>query len=868
MNRGSIWRKWDLHFHTPSSYDYDHKAVTNEEIVEVLKNNNVSAIAITDHHLIDITRIQELKSLAGNDILIFPGIELRSELGGSESIHFIGIFPDDSDLSTINTKLSGNLNITPKDVEDKGNDNIYCDFKEAAYLIHDLCGIVSIHAGKKSNTIERITNALSYKQAQKKDLLEHIDIFEMGSKNDCESYRVNVFPHIGKHPPMVLCSDNHDIRKYPDKEPCWIKADLTFEGLKQILFEPDYRVAISTENPEHRKNIYSFDNIEINNSKVNQDLEITQQRIDFTPSLAAITGGKGSGKTALLDLLGNCYIDRTKSGGVDKNSFIQRIQDECPDLEVSIGFIGEDLQDFSKSIDDGNFVEESKITYLPQGKIEEFSGDRTKLDLKIQEIIFCNEDVMGSNYKAKFDLLENNIKEISNDIAELNHNIYKIEQETSSQVLRMLLDSKAIKEGILKDKSAELKEFSAKLDEAKKEQIETAKKAELDIKEKLGEFKNVTDKLLELEKKLEEISEDQNAKITVINNNLSKIPGCEAIKEVTFDSQLKSIKNNLGNIKKEDKNLRGKLAEKKEILDQFSGDEKIHAKLLTEISSIESEIKEIDQKCAEIDSKKRELDSLKLGRLKKYRRLLYKYWIWSDYYKDIIKIFSKDKSDIMSGIEFEARIFFDKDSFTNKCNEVFDLRILKSDQIEKWAALIEEAIAQPKIANMLRILNKYLKDINKRSSDIKASRNKYDIYNLVYNNYFTLSTNIYFSGISIERLSIGQKGTVLLKLFLAEGDYPLIIDQPEESLDNKFVYSELVRAIRQAKTRRQIIIATNNANLVVNTDAEQVITSKFENNIITYESGTLEDLEMRKDLLPFLEGGKEAFKKREEKYGI
>ena len=115
---------------------------------------------------------------------------------------------------------------------------------------------------------------------------------------------------------------------------------------------------------------------------------------------------------------------------------------------------------------------------------------------------------------------------------------------------------------------------------------------------------------------------------------------------------------------------------------------------------------------------------------------------------------------------------------------------------------------------------------------------------------------------------MGQKGTVLLKLFLAEGDYPLIVDQPEESLDNKFIYSELVVAFREAKKKRQIIIATNNANLVVNTDAEQIIVAEFENNKISYKLGALEDLKIRKDIMPILEGGKEAFKKREEKYGI
>ena len=92
FSKGSEWGKWDLHFHTPSSYDYKDRSVTNEKIIEVLKENNISLVAITDHHTIDVERITELRNLAGNDIKILPGIEFCSDSRGREPIHFIGIF--------------------------------------------------------------------------------------------------------------------------------------------------------------------------------------------------------------------------------------------------------------------------------------------------------------------------------------------------------------------------------------------------------------------------------------------------------------------------------------------------------------------------------------------------------------------------------------------------------------------------------------------------------------------------------------------------------------------------------------------------------------------------------------------------------
>src|SRR5262245_54244822 len=96
--RGSEWRKWDLHFHTPSSYEYQFKGATNEQIVQTMVDANVGAFAVTDHHVIDVARIQAIQSLAAGRVTIFPGIELRTELGGSSLVHLIGIFPEDSDI--------------------------------------------------------------------------------------------------------------------------------------------------------------------------------------------------------------------------------------------------------------------------------------------------------------------------------------------------------------------------------------------------------------------------------------------------------------------------------------------------------------------------------------------------------------------------------------------------------------------------------------------------------------------------------------------------------------------------------------------------------------------------------------------------
>lgn len=296
MNRGSEWRIWDLHFHTPSSYDYQDRSVNNQDIINILSENNVSVVAITDHHLIDIDRIQDLQRLGKEkNIVVLPGIEFCSELGGSEAIHYIGIFPETANLNTIWTKIQGQCNLTSEEIVSKGQERIVCSFEKTSSLIIELGGLVTIHAGKKSNSIEGIKNNLLVKQEFKQQLLStYHPLLEVGKIEDVESYKSHVFPNIQFSLPIIMCSDNHNIREYTTKEKLWIKADMTFEGLKQILFEPEERVRIQSTKPDE-KNIYQV----IDSITLKED-DFWDGKIFLNPNLNTIIGGRSTGKSSLL----------------------------------------------------------------------------------------------------------------------------------------------------------------------------------------------------------------------------------------------------------------------------------------------------------------------------------------------------------------------------------------------------------------------------------------------------------------------------------------------------------------------------------------------------------------------------------------
>ena len=137
--------------------------------------------------------------------------------------------------------------------------------------------------------------------------------------------------------------------------------------------------------------------------------------------------------------------------------------------------------------------------------------------------------------------------------------------------------------------------------------------------------------------------------------------------------------------------------------------------------------------------------------------------------------------------------------------------------------------------------------------------------------HISVRYEIAYDGVDIRKLSPGTRGIVLLLLYLAlddDDDRPLIIDQPEENLDPKSVFDELVSLFIAAKAKRQVIIVTHNANLVINTDADQIIIAESGAHLsgglppITYVAGGLEDENIRKAVCDILEGGEEAFRER------
>jgi hypothetical protein len=180
-------------------------------------------------------------------------------------------------------------------------------------------------------------------------------------------------------------------------------------------------------------------------------------------------------------------------------------------------------------------------------------------------------------------------------------------------------------------------------------------------------------------------------------------------------------------------------------------------------------------------------------------------------------------------------------------------------------------------AAMMTFMGTYLKDLLAHAPYPATQQAEYRAWSkkfahwLYSTDHITVRYEISYDGVDIRKLSPGTRGIVLLLLYLAlddSDDRPLIIDQPEENLDPKSVFDELVPLFIAAKAKRQVIIVTHNANLVVNTDADQIIEAQADPPPsgdlprISYRAGGLETASVRQAVCDILEGGEAAFRER------
>ena len=680
--------------------------------------------------------------------------------------------------------------------------------------------------------------------------------------------------------PCIWGCDSHDFQERflePDqKRYCWIKGEVTWEGLKQILYEPEHRVRIQEENPEPDKSIYTVEKVEITQTKINDVLSVDGFDIKLNPNLVTIIGGRGSGKTALLDLIATCFQEGSKLAELE-NSFFHRLyigdgskkRPTNQPVKVDISF--KSGEQFSKSIGlDESYFDKANIIYLTQNHFDEYSASPDKLNSHIIDLVFEKY----TDDKRKFEEMKNEIDDLEQKIQTINLGIEHLRSEVAGQ--------KENEENNRKIKEGEHADYTQRITDIEQKQG-GSNDAILRLTEQMDNLKAKKRTIESLLYNLTKLAEDVEAFRSGYSQSVADIN--DDLVTLASKAQVKSLPTELGDLKTTDELITyNKMAlaqteveieasiqvADKEIND-LEGVSRVIANLRQRVNDISAEIGDIENRIKDILANEQRISDLDQERFSTYATIMAKMISLCVFLQEMISKFETGKDEMLSKLKSSALIDMRKsrdfietlrEKVDNRIHSETDLRNEFTPIFESMSTLMNSNDPAADFSNITASISNLA-----RSLKLKRSTTDSDFYNAVLRRFFVIGLKVEFNNKVLSELSMGERAVVLLKILLALDDKPLLIDQPEEHLDNRYIYDQLTPAFRSAKTRRQIIIATHNANLVVNTDAEQVIIAEHASGMLSYKMGTLEDLVIRDSVKTILEGGDEAFKKREEKYG-
>lgn len=936
--RGSEWRKWDLHIHTASSYDSKYKAEDADMILcQALRDNEISAVAITDHFIIDNDRIKHLRELEP-EIVFFPGVELRTDKG-ADNLHLILIFSEKIDLDTLAADFEA-IMIRNKAKAKESEQTIYWDYNDIVEFCNSHGGLLSIHAGKKPNGMdEEISNTLPVNMAIKKEIAESVDFYEVGRLKDIDNYYAHVFNFVDEKP-LIMCSDCHDPRKYCTKEYLWIKANLTFEGLKQCIYQPKERVYIGAIPPvldrvekNKKANIDKISTHRVENSR-NPDVCWFDFDIPLNPGLVAVIGNKGSGKSAFSDILGQVCKCKTMGSAsfLNKNRFRKMPKNYAEDYKAVIEWRDGHSEDKTLDVEDfGTTIEDAQ--YLPQKYIEEVCNDiENKFQEEIDKVIFSYVDkTERGNATSLSELVVNKstsihleIRTLQNEMEYLNKIIIQLEKKKTTEYSRWVEDSLKKYTELLerheKNRPQEVKkpvpqkgntEYQSKLQAINlkiteiEQEIRKYKEEITKLTVAITETKDILAKLRLFKQEIKEIQEEilryldkyeikgLDGKICVeipdkqLENHLTLLQGKKVTKQAIINCEgdgQKGLIQLLAELEKE----------KNKIIENSDAEEKKYQKYLVDLQQWETEKKKIigDMESEgtqlyfknekeyldnNLETEFVEMRSQRDDKFKKLFELKMKFIsVYDEIYTPVRNEIEKLLGDLSDSVEFKAEMQLVHNEFTDKIlsfvNQrhagIFKGRTEAHNKMDKFIRSTEFNDIESVLELSKKIMEVVDEDIDNSEKKIFDKKEFYDyLYGL---DYVGVSFKLKMGGRSLEELSPGERGIVLLIFYLAlsQNSMPIIIDQPEDNLDNQSVYTKLVPCICAAKQKRQVIIVTHNPNIAVACDAEQIICCQMNKNAykIEYISGAIEDTKIKKSVIDILEGTMPAFDLRKRKY--
>lgn len=927
--RGSEWRRWDLHVHTPGTNKNDqYKGMTIEErwngfyksILDYVgdgsdKAKSIVSIGITDYLSIDnYKKVIAEKRLPDTIKFVIPNVELRmTPMSRNEGINIHFLFNpvivdelEDRFFSQLSFEYKGrSYSATKTQLASLGKAVDSSLTGEKAYLkgvgqyipsVDSLKKLFSNDPELRENTIiivsnssnDRVTGAannFSHIEANSSDfdatrqsIYQFADAIFSGNPNDVSYFLGEkgdspdeVVRKCGALKPCFHGCDAHTNAKLfePDNQRyCWIKSDPSFNGLKQVLYEPKDRVRISPLMPEEKSDYHVIDRIVID------DPDFSPEPIQFNDKLSCIIGGKSTGKSILLHNLAltidkNQVEEKTEKSKT-KTRVLTKVKVFWKDGEVNETGVKNDSH---------------KIVYIPQTYLNQLSDEneeKTEIDSIIEEIIMQNDNARISHEQMLKEIREYkpSLDKRIYDAVQINEEIQSIKKEMAEIGSRAGIEKQL--NGLKKQKEIESKELSISEEDISKYDTAVSELTKLNVQlQAIENDISIVDSIVSVVIPVETDKAMSDDAREDISDAVSMIK--EKADELWKEYKLKIIQKYQTKREKTVTDMRNSEIVVDELKEQVESNEAI-AELSKRIQEEEQRLlifRDYDKK---IDEKSEELNKIISDLVQTFRK-----------YDNIQKQYAASVNDKGSSLNkdseltFSVLVPFRTEAFCQRIKQLFDNRVLKSkkDIINVEDFNIDQ-FDETALEKLVRACLNQTIPFSKSFTPESALRS-------ILDNWYNVTYNVKMGEDLIDEMSPGKKALVLLKLLisLAESKSPILIDQPEDDLDNKSISDDLITFIKRKKIERQIIVVTHNANVVVSGDAEQVIVANQQGNNtpnnkfrFEYRTGAIEDdlpvydnsgtivrgilnaQGIQQHICDILEGGEKAFAKRKNKYNI
>lgn len=880
-NSGAKFYKADLHIHSygeDGSFDVIDTTMTPENIVDTSIEKGLSIISITDHNEVQNSK-KAIKHAEGKEILVIPGIEISTLQG-----HLLVYFEKYDELKNFRGKL-----IISDDRETCTQGIVECLNFAKQYNGLGILAHISSNAGFEK-TIGRFDPKMSV-------ILKHeclygleisdkteIDLYTERDKSVDASKRMHFINQRKEilnlekdfEFPKLMSSDAHTIDRLGtnadgEKKLTRIKLDiLSFHAFRIALISSNSRIRIENLIPEK---LSRFVGMSLNGGL------LANQIIHFSSNLTCIIGGRGAGKSTLLEAI------RVGSGN---NSGMSVVDSEVWPDEINLTYEDEtgQLINFVRE-KNSNTINTSSEEGISKIAIESYGQGETAKTIQFSEkkpqylIDFLNSfldlDELNSEDKNLRDQLHENQSKVRS---------LRLEITQIPEVTKMKVNLEGKLKQLQQDKARDLVNFHLALVREKEIRVNI----KVDLNELFTKYrdilsdKTIFDSFEEIDGNEIKVGKDNFIKVKEIVKMFGDIV---SVKQTELSTELKQkieeLKVQLRDWASKETEIQEKInAKKKEFEEKGIPFDigKIN-QITKDVVTYQNKLKLLEKKDVELKDLLKSRNALIRQRLNVKSKIYYQHHEFGKTINDNLK---NSVDDFFVSVKYKEGKY--SPAFEQAIRNLTQWRNKKTEAFANSITPLEFIMAVRK-KNLFFMKN--IEDNNGRmfnddeiSSLLSKAQENYnyeDFETLVYDDKPSIIVTKTVSDEngnnqtvrrSLNQLSLGQQQSILLAILLqSKSKVPLLIDQPEDNLDSEFIYKSIVKNLRRIKEFRQVIIVTHNPNIAVLGDAELIIPLKSTSiKSVIMKRGSIDTDQTRKSCCEILEGGKQAFKRRQEIYKI